>query len=113
MTAKQRADDARVDPENRPAASAGGVAPIWVLNVVMTVVVAVIYVVAVAPLHQAGRTTLSNPMTGGACTMPCETSRKVDSRVKLSSVCVVRTVNCGGVSGRLPRASMPLAGPFV
>ena len=58
MTAKQRADDARVDPENRPAASAGSVAPIWVLNVVMTLVVAIVYVLAVAPLHQEGGTTL-------------------------------------------------------
>jgi diguanylate cyclase (GGDEF)-like protein len=54
VTAKQRDDDARVDPENRPAASGGSVAPIWVLNVGMTLVVAAVYVVAVAPLGQAG-----------------------------------------------------------
>ena len=35
MTARQRADDARAGPENRPAASGGSVAPIWVLNVVL------------------------------------------------------------------------------
>ena len=37
MTARQRADDARAGPENRPAASGGSVAPIWVLNVVLAV----------------------------------------------------------------------------
>ena len=35
VTAKQRAADARAGPENRPTASAGGVAPIWVLNICM------------------------------------------------------------------------------
>ena len=54
VTAKQRADDARAGPENRPAASGGSVAPIWVLNIGMAIAAAVLYVVAVAPLRRPG-----------------------------------------------------------
>ena len=43
VTAKQRADDARAGPENRPEASAGSVAPIWVLNIVMMAAAAAVY----------------------------------------------------------------------
>jgi diguanylate cyclase (GGDEF)-like protein len=50
VTARQRADNARAGPENRPAASGGSVAPIWVLNVVLTVAVGAVYVTGVAPL---------------------------------------------------------------
>ena len=53
VTAKQRADDARASPENRPTASGGSVAPIWMLNIGMAIAAAVLYVVAVAPLHRA------------------------------------------------------------
>jgi diguanylate cyclase (GGDEF)-like protein len=52
VTANQRADDARAGPENRPTASAGSVAPIWVLNACMAIAAAVLFVVAVAPLHR-------------------------------------------------------------
>ena len=54
VTAKQRVDDARAGPEIRPAASAGNVAPIWVLNVAIMLAVAVVYVVGVAPLGPTG-----------------------------------------------------------
>src|ERR1019366_7252068 len=50
VTAEQQVDDARAGPENPPAARAGSLAPIWVLNVGMTLVAAAVYVVAVAPL---------------------------------------------------------------
>jgi len=50
VTAEQQVDDARAGPENRPAASAGRLAPIWFLNVGMTLVAATVYVVAIAPL---------------------------------------------------------------
>ena len=50
VTAEQPVADARAGPENRPAASGGSLAPIRVLNVGMTLVAAVVYVVAVAPL---------------------------------------------------------------
>ncbi len=53
---RQRAADARAGPENRPTASAGGVTPIWALNICMCLVAAVVYVVAVAPLRQSGGT---------------------------------------------------------
>ena len=56
VTAKQRADDARAGPESRPAASGGSVAPIWLLNVGMTLAAAGVYVLAVAPLHQTTAT---------------------------------------------------------
>src|SRR5580700_6858266 len=55
VTARQRADDARAGPENRPAASGSSVAPIWVLNIVLTVAAGVVYVVAVAPLPQTSQ----------------------------------------------------------
>jgi diguanylate cyclase (GGDEF)-like protein len=54
VTAKQRTDDARAGPENRPEASAGSVAPIWVLNVVMMTAAAAVYLFAVAPLRMGG-----------------------------------------------------------
>jgi diguanylate cyclase (GGDEF)-like protein len=58
VTTNQRTDDARAGPENRPAASGGSVARIWVLNVGMTLATAVVYVVAVAPLrHPPARAT--------------------------------------------------------
>src|ERR1019366_642683 len=50
VTAEQQVDDAGAAPENPPAARAGSLAPIWVLNVGMTLVAAAVYVVAVAPL---------------------------------------------------------------
>ena len=53
VTAKQRADDARASPENRPTASGGSIAPIWVLNIGMAIAAAILYVVAVAPLHRS------------------------------------------------------------
>ena len=54
VTAKQRAGDARAAPESRPTASAGSVAPIWVLNICMAVAAAVIYVAGIAPLRRPG-----------------------------------------------------------
>ncbi|MFI5285535.1 MAG: putative bifunctional diguanylate cyclase/phosphodiesterase [Candidatus Dormibacteria bacterium] len=54
VTAKQGSDDARAGPENRPEASAGSVAPIWVLNVVMMLAAAAVYLFAVAPLRIGG-----------------------------------------------------------
>ncbi len=54
VTAKPRADDARAGPENRPTASGGSAAPIWVLNIGMAIGAAVLYVVAVAPLRRPG-----------------------------------------------------------
>ncbi|HEY6782437.1 MAG TPA: EAL domain-containing protein [Candidatus Dormibacteraeota bacterium] len=54
VTAKQRADDARAGPENRPTASGGSVAPIWVLNIGMAIAAAVFYVAGIAPLRRPG-----------------------------------------------------------
>ncbi len=50
MTARQRADDARAGPEHRPTASGGSVAPIWVLNVVLSLAAGAVYVIGIAPL---------------------------------------------------------------
>ena len=50
VTARQRADNARAGPENRPAASGGSVAPIWVLNCVLALAAGVVYVLGIAPL---------------------------------------------------------------
>jgi diguanylate cyclase (GGDEF)-like protein len=50
VTARQRADDARAGPENRPKASGGSVAPIWVLNVVLSLAAGLVYVIGIAPL---------------------------------------------------------------
>jgi diguanylate cyclase (GGDEF)-like protein len=58
VTAGQRADDARAGPENRPTASGGSVAPIWILNVALMLAAAVVYVVGVAPLHRTAPATL-------------------------------------------------------
>ncbi len=54
VTVKQRAGDARAAPESRPTASTGSVAPIWVLNICMSVAAAVLYVAGVAPLRRPG-----------------------------------------------------------
>jgi diguanylate cyclase (GGDEF)-like protein len=50
VTARQRADDARAGPEHRPTASGGSVAPIWVLNVVLSLAAGAVYVIGIAPL---------------------------------------------------------------
>jgi diguanylate cyclase (GGDEF)-like protein len=50
---RQRAADARAGPENRPTASGRSVTPIWVLNMCMCLLAALVYVVAVAPLRQS------------------------------------------------------------
>jgi diguanylate cyclase (GGDEF)-like protein len=50
VTARQRADDARAGPENQPTASGGSVAPIWVLNVVLSLAAGLIYAIGIAPL---------------------------------------------------------------
>ncbi len=52
VTARQRAGDARAAPENRPTASAGSVAPIWILNIVMALVAAAVYVAFMEPLRR-------------------------------------------------------------
>jgi diguanylate cyclase (GGDEF)-like protein len=54
LTVKQRAGDARAAPESRPTASTGSVAPIWVLNICMSVAAAVFYVAGIAPLRRPG-----------------------------------------------------------
>jgi diguanylate cyclase (GGDEF)-like protein len=59
VTARQRADDARAGPENRPTASGGSVAPIWVLNVVLMLAAGAVYVIGIAPLpHRIPATAL-------------------------------------------------------
>jgi diguanylate cyclase (GGDEF)-like protein len=50
VTARQRVDNARAGPENRPAASGGSVAPIWVLNIVLALAAGIVYVLGIAPL---------------------------------------------------------------
>ncbi len=52
VTAKQRAGDARAAPENRPTASSGSVAPIWILNIGMALAAAAVYVAFIAPLRR-------------------------------------------------------------
>ena len=52
VTAEQRAGDARAAPENRPTASSGSVAPIWILNIGMALAAAAVYVAFIAPLRR-------------------------------------------------------------
>src|SRR5579863_9144440 len=58
VTARQRADDARAGPEHRPRANGGSVAPIWVLNAVLSLAAGVIYVTGIAPLPHGSRATI-------------------------------------------------------
>ena len=54
VTTEQHAGDARADPENRPRASSGSVAPIWILNIGLALAAAAVYVVFMAPLRRPG-----------------------------------------------------------